>query len=96
MPNLLRGLIRLAHDNPEIRKHLFLLIRKAQQQKMLLDSDAIRKAYYEVADGISEMRRALGQDSKIRGDTALRRKFQEVDVKFREFGKDLNAGYLWD
>lgn len=89
--SLRRAVIKLAHENPELRSHLLPLVTAKDKPK----TPQLRDPYYKMSDGLVAFEEAIG-GKDLRGDRKLRSLFVKLDRAKAELHKYLNANYTWD
>lgn len=88
-------LIRLGTTNPELRHHIRPLLAAAKELKEV-DTNKIRKAYYDCADGTVGLREAVAVDSVTKGDKVLKAAVGDLGKALDKVHDVLNNSYIWD
>ena len=89
-------LIRLGTTNPELRPHIRPLLVASKGDRVEVDDDRIRKAYYDCSDGSLSLMRAVAADSVTGGDRALNAAVGDMVTALAKVTKLMNAKYIWD
>ena len=97
MANLRSKLIKLAHQNPELRKDLLPLLKEAGSVAGLpvRPDSTVRQYYYKLSDGFYGLKGAIDQEGAMGSD----RKVLRAMVALRAALKDLTLAmdpYAWD
>lgn len=92
MDPLRSRLIRLAHQNPELRKELLPLLKKGG---IPVSNGNIREAYYKMSDGFYKLQSAVREEPAMTDDRkihramlALRFAFNDLTVEMKRFNWD--------
>ncbi len=96
MDSLRSKLIKLAHQNPELRKEILPLLKEAGPVGRPVSPDStVRQYYYKLSDGFYGLKGAIDQEGPMKDDPKITRAMMALRVALKNLTQAMDP-YAWD